>query len=226
MSRRLELPFLSAPPKRGVFLAVDEYGLCLRDAQASPDRALRASFDDEKITRRLAGGRRSALARALGLHRRPEQSVFDATCGLGRDAAVLLGLGCKVRAAERHPIVHALLEDAVSRAQNDCPQRVRGWQGLMHVDAAEWLQAQAAPVADIIYLDPMFGSGRRALPKRAMQDLVAIVGDDPDAKALLEAARNKAGRRAVVKRHARAPALAPPDMQLPTRGARFDIYLS
>lgn len=180
-----------------------------------------------EIERRLRDGRRSALARALGLHRRSGQSVFDATCGLGRDTAVLLGLGCEVRAAERHPVMRVLIEDAVRRAQRERPARLRGWRGLIAGDAAAWLAGQAAPVADVVYLDPMFDDqGRRALPKRAMQVLAAVVGEDADVAALFAAARPKAGRRLVVKRHGRAPVLAPPDAQVTARGARFDIYMA
>jgi 16S rRNA (guanine1516-N2)-methyltransferase len=225
LSRRLGLPSLVAPPERGIYLAVDDDGLSLRDADTPGAPPLAASLTGNEIDRRLRGGRRSALARAIGLHRRPEQSVFDATCGLGRDAAVLLGLGCEVRAAERHPVMRVLLEDAVRRAERDYPARMRGWRGLVNGDAAEWLAAQTAPVADVVYLDPMFGEGgRRALPKRAMQILSSIVGGDADADALFAAARAKAGRRLVIKRHGRAPALAPPDMRITARGARFDIY--
>lgn len=206
---------------------MDREGLSLRDADTPGVKPLRASFTGPDVERRLRDGRRSALARALGLHRRPGQSVFDATCGLGRDSAVLLGLGCEVRAAERHPVMQALLEDALARAAIDRPERLRRWQGLLRSDAAQWLASQTAPVADIVYLDPMFeATGRRALPKRPMQDLAAIVGYDPDVDALFAAARDKARRRVVVKRHARAPALAPPDIQVSAKGARFDIYLA
>lgn len=226
MSRRLGLSLLAAPPERGIYLAVDD-GLSLRDAGTPGAPPLAASFAGSEIDRRLRGGRRSALARALGLHRRPRQSVFDATCGLGRDAAVLLGLGCEVRAAERHPVMQALLEDAVRRAERDYPARMRGWRGLIRGDAAEWLAAQPAPAADVVYLDPMFGGGgRRALPKRSMQVLAAVVGEDADVAALFAAARAKAGRRLVVKRHGRAQPPAPPDLQIAARGARFDVYMA
>lgn len=121
--------------------------------------------------------------------------------------------------------MQTLLQDAVRRAERDCPARMRGWYGLIRSDATEWLDAQPAPVADVIYLDPMFGGGdRRALPKHSMQILTAVVGGDADANALFAAARPKAGRRLVVKRHGRAPPLAPPDAQVAARGARFDIY--
>lgn len=227
MSRRLGLALLATPPDRGFFLAVDDDGLSLRDGEQPANRLLHPAFDDEEIERRLRGGRRSALARALGLHRRSRQSVFDATCGLGRDTAVLLGLGCQVRAAERHPLLQVLLEDALRRARQDCPRRLDGWQGLIHGDAAQWLDDQPVPVADIVYLDPMFGDdNRRALPKRTMQDLSAIVGEDTDTEKLFEVARRKAGRRVVIKRHGKTPPFAKPDRQIPTRGARFDIYLT
>ncbi|MES1944238.1 protein YhiQ [Salinisphaera sp. PC39] len=209
-----------------MFLALDADGLGLCDAAAPRTPPLRADFTGADVDRRLQGGRRSALARALGLHRRPVQSVFDATCGLARDSAVLLGLGCEVRAAERHPVMRALIEDGLARAMRESPERLQGWHGLVAGDATDWLAARPAPVADVIYLDPMFGdAGRRALPKQPMQTLDTVVGDDEDPERLLAVARARAGRRVVAKRHRRAPALAPPDLRIDTRGARFDIYL-
>lgn len=227
LSRRLNLPYLNEPPGQGIVLAIDDDGAALRDAGRRRTRALRATFSGPEIDRRLQGGRRSSLARALGLHRRPRQSVFDATCGLGRDAAVLLGLGCEVQAAERHPVMRLLLEDAIERARHACPERLTHWRGLVAQDATSWLRGRPGIVAEVIYLDPMFGSdGRRALPKAEMQTLAGVVGGDSDDAELLMIARTRASRRVVVKKHRRAAALASPDHSVATRGARFDIYLS
>jgi 16S rRNA (guanine1516-N2)-methyltransferase len=45
--------------------------------------------------------------------------VIDGTAGLGKDAFVLAGLGCKVTLVERHPVVVALLADGLARAWQD-----------------------------------------------------------------------------------------------------------
>ncbi len=177
----------------------------------------------------MAAGRKSPLARALGLHRRPGIEVLDATCGLGRDSAVLAGLGCRVTALERHPALHALLDDALGRARGaaERPRWLDNWQALYHADASEWLRTYSGTPIDAVYIDPMFESSRRkARPQRALAWLSQLAGEDADAAALLECARRVAARRVVVKQHARATPLAPPDRQLRGKAVRFDIYLT
>lgn len=69
--------------------------------------------------------------------------------------------------------------------------------------------ADLGPV-DVIYLDPMFpGEGRTALPKRELQLLRELTGDDEGGAQLLALARTRARRRVVVKRSLHAPAWPP-----------------
>lgn len=209
---------VATPPAQAPYLACTAERLELRQAGLLP---LFVDFHGAEVKRRLRAGRRSPLARALGLHRRPDTSVLDATCGLGRDAAVLLGLDCRVAGIERSPLLHAMLQDGLERAAP-----LPGWGGLIGADAVDWLDAQSAPVADAIYLDPMFAGHGKALPKKAMQLLRQVVGADPDAPALLAAARRAAAARVVVKRHPRGRPLAPPDYSISGQRAAFDVYRS
>lgn len=215
-----------------------DYGFCLTDgpdgltlhhgAAATDDTGLRLDFLDGSLQRRLAGGRKSPLARALGLHRRPYQRVLDTTCGLGRDSALLAALGCDVVAIERHPLLFALLEDARRRAAaaQPPPAWLERWSRLVHADACEWLEQPQATGFDTIYIDPMFDTPRRkARPQKSLAWLGDIVGVDTDAGELLTRARARDARRTVVKQHARAQPLAPPDRQVRGKAVRFDIYL-
>lgn len=88
------------------------------------------------------------------------------------------------------------------------------------------LSVSQAP--DVVYLDPMFPpSGKSALPKKEMRILRRLVGDDPDAAALLNIARRTARDRVVVKRTPRDPALGPePTMSYRSKLARYDVYLT
>src|SRR5699024_3196187 len=152
--------------------------------------------------------------------------ILDSTCGLGRDSAVLAALGCTITALERHPALHALLADARRRLLANTPAWWQGrWATLHHADAADWLR-QTAPdtaVADVVYIDPTFDSPRRkARAQQALHWLHELLGADTDAVAVLALARQRA-RRVVVKAHARAAPLAPPDHQVPGKAMRFDI---
>lgn len=231
-ARSLALPRIDAVPDAGFYLAEGGKRLALCRAGEPPERAISTDFDSADIRRRSATGRRLELARALGLQRNPGIRVLDTTCGLGRDSAVLAALGCQVTALERHPGLHALLADGLRRSRLDPPIWRGAWQAVHHADAREWLLQQVQsnnPTSpfDAIYIDPMFTSPRRkARPQRALQWLNELLGPDDDVAALLSVARSHARQRVVVKSHARAAPLAPPDHQVAGKAMRFDVYFN
>ncbi len=224
LAGRITVETLVEPPASGIYLALTAAGLELRVA-GMPWQGLRADWLDPGLDRRAREGRRALIARSLGLRGIATPRILDATCGLGRDSAHLLRLGCRVTAIERSPVVAALVADAAERAATAGVAWIGGWQGVTVDDAPVRLNDLTASDFDAIYLDPMFGGDRRsALPKRELQMLRCVVGDDPDAGALLKAAR-ATGLRVAMKHHPRSPALAPPDHQVRGGRTRFDVYL-
>lgn len=224
LASRIPADTIADPPAIGVYLALTAAGLELRVADM-PWQGLRADWLDAGLDRRAREGRRALIARALGLRGKATPRILDATCGLGRDSAHLLRLGCRVTAIERSPVVATLVEDAANRASTAGATWIAGWRGVTVDDAPVRLNDLTASDFDAIYLDPMFGGDRRsALPKRELQMLRRVVGDDPDAGALLKAAR-ATGLRVAMKHHPRSPALARPDHQVRGGRARFDVYL-
>lgn len=180
--------------------------------------------------------RRELLAKAIGFKGKP-LSVVDMTAGLGRDAAVLALIGCRVTAIERHPVVFALLEDGVRRAcdtldTSDQPDAFTERLTLVHADACDYLDAlPAGLLPDVIYLDPMFPERTEsALAKKEMRALARLLGAAQDGDRLLERALRTGCHRVVVKRPAHAPPLAAhlgaPPLQFRGRSARFDVYFS
>lgn len=180
------------------------------------------------------GGRQEAVVRALGVAKGFRPSVLDATAGLGRDGMMLAHAGCQVYLLERHPAVHALLDQAVVHAQQD--ERVGAWVkervqvlprgSLIDTDVLSETSQDLKPAA--IYLDPMFPErAKAAAVKKDMQMLQALVGDDADADNLLPAALALATHRVVVKRPASAPYLSgqKPSSQITTKKHRFDVYV-
>jgi 16S rRNA (guanine1516-N2)-methyltransferase len=187
--------------------------------------------------RKFGGGKGQAIAKAAGLNKGVVPTVLDATAGLGRDAFVLASLGCRVQMVERNPVVAALLDDGLSRAQQD--PEIGGWVterlSLLHAsshDALDKLAAQDDFVRpDVVYLDPMFphpeNKKKSALVKKEMRVFQSLVGADEDADGLLEPAFSLAGKRVVVKRPDYAPWLAgrKPTMAIETKKNRFDVYV-
>ena len=161
--------------------------------------------------------------RAVG---RAEGLVVDATAGRGGDAFLLAVSGFEVLAIERHPEVFAALEEGLRRAESD-PKLAR-WLGgrlrLVHGDARVILPGLGDIAA--VHVDPMFPPKRKtAAPKKDIQLLRSLVGEDHDAAELLAVAR-AAAPRVAVKRSRHAEALAPePDTVIRGKLGRYDVYL-
>lgn len=184
---------------------------------------------DPAIERRIRGGRKQPLGRAVGLHRQKHADILDATAGLGRDGFVLAALGATVTLCERDPVLIHLLRDGYARAAARpdvaqwLPERLR-----LHAGDARRLMQGGSRRADVVYLDPMYPlRGKNALAKKEMRLLRTLVGDDDDAGTLLQAALDFAHKRVVVKRPPKAPPLAShaPDLTCRGKQARYDVYL-
>jgi 16S rRNA (guanine1516-N2)-methyltransferase len=175
-----------------------------------------------------AGIRKELLARALGVKSRDNPLIIDATAGLGRDSFILASLGFRVIMLERAPIVCALLNDALERAQQDsqlAPTLAR--LQLIQTNAIDWLKT-TTNTPTVIYLDPMFPERKKsAAVKKEMVLLQDLVGKNADDAQLLETALTCAAKRVVVKRPRLAVTLTEraPDFSLTGKTSRFDIYL-
>jgi len=173
------------------------------------------------------------LIKAVGIKRRDpfRPSVVDVTAGLGEDAWVLASVGCETIACERNPVTHALLADGLERAGQIAPETA-GRLSTSQAHGVEVLHrlADTPPESrpDVVYLDPMFPLGRKTAERKAMRVLRLLSGDDTDAHELLQAALPVAGRRVVVKRPLRAPAIQgpPPTVIHKGKSLRFDVYVT
>ena len=180
--------------------------------------------------RRFGGGKRQAIAKAVGLHdAKHSLNVIDATAGFGQDAFVLATLGCNVTLLERSPLVCALLNDGLQRAAKEVD--VAGIINRMHLiqqDAHSYLsQIESGKICDVVYLDPMFPCKKKSAASNKIMQYLQTLIDDNDADELLPPALLCARYRVVVKRPRIAPVLnnTPPDYQLIGKRNRFDIYI-
>lgn len=184
--------------------------------------------------RRLyGGGKGQMIAKAVGIAAAVKPRVFDATAGFGGDAFVLACLGCEVVMMERSPVAAALLQDGLERARQFAQEadadlgEILDRMQLLPGDSIAYLQAETAPVAEVIYLDPMFPERQKsAAVKKEMQAFHEVIGQDLDDVALLQAALARATHRVVVKRPRNAPPIegAKPSYALEGKSSRFDIY--
>ena len=224
VARATGLPLSSEPDARAEFaLRRIDGRLALVRLSTRRERPLVIDFADA-AARRLARAKSQPLARALG---KSPGRVVDATAGLGRDAVVLAAVARSTVLVERDPVLWALLRDALLRAAEARETReLAGRITLVRADAREWLPAlPEAERPDVCYLDPMYSQRRKGSAKREMQWLQELLGPEPDAVELLQAARAAALRRVVVKRPPRAPPLAPGvHHAIASKLVRFDVY--
>lgn len=178
------------------------------------------------------------LARALGLPAYRKQfgqmpSVADATGGLGQDSWALATLGVTVTMIEQHPIVHALLANALARAAEhpatcNIAQRITLQHGRAEVLLPSLTEVQA------IYLDPMYPerSRKKAGSRKGMQFLHAVLGlpDNQANNQLLPVALQCPVGRVVVKRPRGAQLLGGAQnwrgqrTEIVSPNTRYDVY--
>lgn len=204
-------------------------GLAIRALHRADWKPLIIDWLSAELRSRVRAGRRQLLARAAGLHRKPDARVLDATGGLGRDAYTLAALGAQVTLVERQPLTVELLRDAQRRARlSPDPAWVAAADRVLIIGSDALDVGRGQGPFDAVYLDPMYpDDGKSALPHKDMQLLRELAGDDLDALQLFEHALHLAPRVAV-KRPAKAPWISArkPDAVLEGTQARFDIYLS
>jgi 16S rRNA (guanine1516-N2)-methyltransferase len=232
LAQDLLLPVAENPDDYDYLLLLTDKALALKknDSKTLP---LIIDFLSGPMTyrRQHASLRRETLVRALGLKSHSTDTIIDATAGLGRDSFILASLGFQVHLLERSPIIQALLEDAIKRAETH--PDVNSIVSRMHlhkIDSIHWMQ-QLTPDTkpEIIYLDPMFPErAKSAMVKKEMLMFHDVIGEDPDADDLLTLALTCATKRVVVKRpRLAAPLLGkPPSFTMTGSSSRFDIYLT
>lgn len=212
LSEKLGIPMLQDPQDVQYGLRVAASGLEIVDLHKK-QRPVRVDF--HQLNAERSGG---DLTKAVNT--RVHKTVLDATGGLGRDAFTLARAGCKVTVLEKNPIIHALLEDGLQRAQDlEAVQRMT----LIHADS---MQALRNHQPEVVYLDPMYPARKKdALPKLEMQVFHALLGAEQNEQELLQVALEQARKRVVVKRPIHAPVIQPASLQFKGKTTRFDVYL-
>jgi 16S rRNA (guanine1516-N2)-methyltransferase len=140
---------------------------------------------------------------------------------------------------ERSPIVHALLADGLQRGATADAAVAAVIPNLQlrnfNFDATIKLDQSV----DVVYLDPMFPESKRsARVKKDMYLLQRLLGGEQQARSkqenqrdefnLLDAAKNIAEKRVVVKRGKASPYMGAckPDVEFKGSSNRYDVYLS
>lgn len=191
--------------------------------------SLQADF--RRMLPRLKSGqfRSEMLVKAAKISSFGENPVaVDATAGLGEDSLLLAAAGFTVYMMERDPIIAALLQDGLQRAQAD-PNLAPVANRMTLLQGDSILQLPALDFEpDLILLDPMFPAKRKdASSKKKMKLFQQLEKPCEDEEELMNAALAAHPRKIVVKRPLKGPFLADakPSYSLKGKTIRYDCIV-
>ena len=234
LAEKLSLPLVSTFPETGGFcLFVEDEMLRLCNLDAHEKSVIYVDFSSGASTyrREQGGGKNQALGKAIGINKKSGLNVLDATAGMGKDAFVMAGLGCNLTMVEQSPIVAALLQDALMRAEQDASiADLVSTMTLIQANSIEYMQSNDCLVnpPDVVYLDPMYPERKKtAKVKKEMQTLQQLLGHQENTDELLQAALSCALNRVVVKRPKGASPISSKSAThtVESKKTRYDVYM-
>ena len=200
-------------------------GLCLTDGRLE----LMADFRDMLPRLKQSNLEHEMIIKAVRIKSQDmPQTVLDATAGLGEDSLILAAAGFNVRLYEYDPVIAALLEDALKRA-NNLPE-LESVAARMEFYQEDSIQAMRtlSQAPDVVLLDPMFpGRQKSAKIKKKFQLLQQLESPCSNEDELLDAAISTGAKKIVIKRPLKGPFLAgrKPSYSLSGKVIRYDCLI-
>lgn len=239
LAAKLALPLLAPAvcartliePQAILFLSPE--GVYLQLTGKAAPGPIAAQFGSAAMRHRRRAGQNELLGRAVGVGKKSQLQVLDATAGLGRDSFVLADSGCQVLLCERHPLILELVASGLDQARRFGDEWLRAVAARMQLYPGDARQLSPATLCsvDVIYLDPMFPArDKSASVKKDMALFQALLGageSATDADDLLLWALDQSVARVVVKRPAKASVLAgsKPSHVIAGKAVRYDVYV-
>ena len=164
------------------------------------------------------------IKKALGKSEHP-LNILDCTAGMLQDTLLFLSLGHQVTALEQSKILFHLLQDGISRSED---QSIFKKLELIHTNACSY--ATQAKNFDVIYFDPMYPSTKKnALGSGQLEYISKILETESlenNAFKDFEVLQLIPARKMVVKRPIKAEPFSPQtNYQVSGKTTRFDIYI-
>lgn len=215
-------------PVAGPHFSYDDQGLTWHDGQSK--KGIRLDFTHRRILDRLQkAGKKSELSiKACGFKGENQDSVLDATAGMGNDGLLMAKNAAKLTFTERNPIICALLRDGLHRAQEH--PKLEWLEEKLSLIWGDFTHITDDASFDVVHLDPMFpATNKSALNKKGISVIQSLETppDETEEKQLLENAIRLAQKRVIIKRPKSAPFLAgkAPDSQFLKGDFRYDVLL-
>jgi len=236
LARELSLPLLQTGtnPRQcdqvGLVLIVSGSSRSLQLTGKGAPGPVTVEFGAGPMRHRRRSGHNEMLGRAVGVGKKQNLTVLDATAGLGRDSFVLADLGCRVYLCERNPLVQELLCQGLGAARSGEDPWLRSVASAMELVPGDAMMLPALPTGcDVVYLDPMFPQrDKSAAVKKEMALFHYLLQDEPgDEAELMHWALAQEVARIVVKRPSRAAPLGdqPSSHSIQGKAVRYDVYV-
>lgn len=200
-------------------------GKIVLQKQSGPEHPVFVDFEAQlkEWKKQRLSPKSDLLAKACAVA--PGKKIFDVTLGLGNDSLKLVHFGADVMAIEKQPLMYELVNDALERYNQAQEKKlaldIHFGDGLLR--AKEYVSS-----IDVFYMDPMFQLDKRtALPKKKMQFLSDIIGENSDEEFLpLVRFLQDHKKRIVIKRHPSAPVFGglKPKSVFEGKSIRFEVF--
>ena len=206
-------------------LYLSEAGLSFFHPEARSTNQFRIDFNSGSTGWRIKRANHEKLIKkALGKSERP-LNILDCTAGMLQDALLFLSLGHQVTALEQSKILFYLLQDGISRSED---QSIFLKLDLIHANACSY--AALAKNFDVIYFDPMYPpSKKNALSSGQLEYISKILEVESlanNASKDFEVLQLIPAQKMVVKRPIKAePFSYQTNYQVSGKTTRFDVYI-
>lgn len=206
-------------------LNLSESGLSFFHPEARSTNKFRIDFNSGSTAWRVKRANHERLIKkALGKSEIP-LNILDCTAGMLQDTMLFLSLGHRVTALEQSRILFHLLQDGISRS-ND--QAIFLKLDLIHANACSY--TSQAKDFDVIYFDPMYQPAKKtALSSGQLEYIAKILETESisnDPKQDFEVLQLIPAKKMIVKRPIKAESFASQiNYQVSGKTTRFDVYI-
>jgi len=206
-------------------LYLSESGLSFFHPEARSTNQFRIDFNSGSTGWRIKRANHEKLIKkALGRSEKPLK-ILDCTAGMLQDTLLFLSLGHQVTALEQSKILFYLLQDGISRSED---QSIFNQLDLKHMNACSY--ASQAKNFDVIYFDPMYPSSKKNALSSGKLEYIAKILEVESLKNNpmhdFEVLQLIPAKKMIVKRPIKAESFSSQlNYQVMGKTTRFDVYI-
>ena len=206
-------------------LYLSESGLSFFHPEARSTNQFRIDFNSGSTGWRIKRANHEKLIKkALGRSKKPLK-ILDCTAGMLQDTLLFLTLGHQVTALEQSKILFYLLQDGISRSED---QSIFNQLDLKHMNACSY--ASQAKNFDVIYFDPMYPPSKKNALSSGKLEYIAKILEVESLKNNpmhdFEVLQLIPAKKMIVKRPIKAESFSSQlNYQVMGKTTRFDVYI-